>query len=190
MDMAPAADIRPGSTGQADATTPTGPIPLLLIIGPPSVGKSSAARQVCRLLEDAGIRYAYADRDEFGVDGLLHADPLDDLRRILESRVASGAQRLVVAWRIDSREKLVRFRAALPWAAITVCRLRAETEELMDRIAAEQESFQALHLQAMTREMVPRLDGQSPEDFLLETDHSSPYAVAVGAFRHWATSPR
>lgn len=189
--MSPAADIRKRSdSASATAGTPPARLPLLLIIGPPSVGKSSAARQVCRLLEDASIPFAFADRDEFGVDGLLHADPLDELRQILESRVSSGAQRLVVAWRIESGEQLVRFREVLPWADITVCRLRAETHELMDRIAADQESFQALHLQAMAREMAPRLERQAPEDILLETDHASPHAVAVGAFTQWAMSPR
>lgn len=189
--MYPAADT-PGTPAETPATEqlPASHIPLLLIIGPPSVGKSSAARQVCRLLEDARIPFAYVDRDDFGVNGLLHEDPLVNLREMLDGRVAEGAQRLVVVWRIDSADELGRFREALPWADITVCRLRAETDELLNRIAATEESFQRLHLQTMALEMAPRLERQAPEDIVLGTDDASPYAVAVGAFKRWATAPR
>ena len=160
-------------------------MPLLLIIGPPSVGKSSAARQLSRLLEDGRIGCAYVDRDDFGVDGLLDQDPLVDLQEILRTRVAEGAERLVVAWRIESDAELGRFRAALPWAEITVCRLRAETGELLDRIAGAQESFQCLHLQSKALEMAPRLERQASEDILLATDVASPQVVAVNALRQW-----
>jgi len=163
-------------------------VPLLLIIGPPGVGKSSAARQVSRLLEDGHIGSAYIDRDDFGVDGLLDEDPLVDLQRILRSRVAEGAERLVVAWRIESDAELVRFRAALPWLDITVCRLRASTQELLDRIAGAEQSFQRLHLQSMALEMAPRLERQASEDILLGTDDDSPQAVAAHAMRQWATA--
>jgi adenylate kinase family enzyme len=160
-------------------------VPLLLIIGPPGVGKSSAARQLSRLLADERIAFAYVDRDDFGVDGLLDEDPLVDLQQILRARVSHGAQRLVVAWRIDSDVELARFREALPWAGVTVCRLRAETRELLDRIAREQQSFQCLHLQSIVLDQAPRLERQAPEDILLATDDASPQVVAVSALRQW-----
>lgn len=115
-------DIHTGpglGTAAAETAPPAPRVPLLLIIGPPGVGKSSAAREVSRMLEEAWIAFAYVDRDDFGVDGLLHEDPLVDLQQILRSGVAGGAQRLVVAWRIESDDELGRFRNALPWADIT-----------------------------------------------------------------------
>jgi energy-coupling factor transporter ATP-binding protein EcfA2 len=160
-------------------------VPLLLIIGPPGVGKSSAARQVSRLLEDDRVGFAYVDRDDFGVDGLLDDDPLADLQRILLARVAEGAERLVVAWRIDSDAELIRFRASLPWAAVTVCGLRAGIQELLDRIARGQESFQRLHLQSMAVEMAPRLEGLASGGILLATDDAPPQVVAMDALRQW-----
>jgi energy-coupling factor transporter ATP-binding protein EcfA2 len=169
---------------------PAARVPLLLIIGPPGVGKSSAARQVSRLLEDARVAFAYVDRDDFGVDGLLYEDPLVDLQQVLRSGVAGGAQRLVVAWRIESDDELGRFRDALPWADVTVCRLRAETGELLDRIAAGQRSFQRLHLQSMALEIAARLDQRASEDILLATDDLSAQAVAVRAFGRWAGARR
>jgi DNA polymerase III delta prime subunit len=175
------------------AGTPAAPVervPLLLIIGPPSVGKSSAARALSRLVEDGGIGCAYVDRDDFGVDGLLDQDPLVDLQEILRARVAHGAERLVVAWRIECDAELARFRAALPWAGITVCRLRAQIDELLDRIAGAQESFQRLHLQSKALEMAPRLERQASEDILLATDEASPQVVAVCALRQWGAAGR
>jgi energy-coupling factor transporter ATP-binding protein EcfA2 len=191
--MRPSDDTEPAPGPRTAARRPVAPaarVPLLLIIGPPGVGKSSAARQLSRLLADERIAFAYVDRDDFGVDGLLDEDPLVGLQQILRARVAHGAQRLVVAWRIDSDVELARFRAALPWAGVTVCRLRAETRELLDRIAGEQQSFQCLHLQSIALDQAPRLDRQALEDILLATDHAPPQVVADHALRQWAGAER
>jgi DNA polymerase III delta prime subunit len=171
-----------------EPSAPAAGVPLLLIIGPPGVGKSSAARHLSRLLENGRSGCAYVDRDDFGVDGLLDEDPLVDLQQILLSHVTAGAERLVVAWRIESDAELSRFRASLPWSDITVCRLHAETGELLDRIAGEQQSFQRLHLQSMALEIAPRLEHQASEDILLATDDAPPQLVAVRALRQWRTA--
>jgi hypothetical protein len=134
--------------------------------------------------------FAYVDRDDFGIDGLLHEDPLAGLQRVLRASVAGGARWLVVAWRIGSDAELERFRTALPWADITVCRLRAEMGELLDRIADGQRSFQRLHLQSLALEIAPRLDERACDDILLTTDEESPQAVALRALRQWAVAQR
>ena len=185
--MRPSVDIQRGpSPSGAMRSLVAAHVPLLFIIGPPGVGKSSVARQLTRLLEDGGVRFAYLDRDDFGVNGLLHEDPLVDLNEMLHARVAGGAQRLVVAWRIESGLELSRVRAALGWADITVCRLQAEPEALLARIAAGQPEFQSLHLQTMALEIAPRLASQAGEDILLTTDETAPGALAMRAFRQWA----
>jgi energy-coupling factor transporter ATP-binding protein EcfA2 len=160
-------------------------VPLLVFIGPPGAGKSSAARELSRLLEETRVGVAYVDRDEFGTDGLLHEDPLLSLNEMLHARVAGGAERLVVAWRVESGLELARFRSALGWADITVCRLSAPVATLMDRIASGQSEFQRLHLQTMAREIAPRLERQASEDILLATDEAAPAAVAMRALRQW-----
>jgi hypothetical protein len=189
--MRPPCNIQPDRGPRTAAGEPPAPaagVPLLLIIGPPGVGKSSAARQLTRLLEDGRIACAFVDRDGFGMDGLLDEDPLVALQPMLRSCVAGGAERLVVAWRIESDAELSRFRASLTWAQITVCRLHAGTEALLDRIAASEQSFQRLHLQSMALEMAPRLERQAFEDILLATDDASAQLVAVRALRHWMTT--
>jgi len=160
--------------------------PLLLVIGPPGVGKSSTAREVAGLLDEAGVGCAYVDRDDFGVNGLLHEDPLLALNELLHARASAGAQRLVVAWRVDSGMELARLRAALGWTDITVCRLRASEETLVERIAARESSFHSLHLQALALQIAPRLETQAAEDILLATDDAAPRSVAMRAFRRWA----
>ncbi|MEY2442991.1 MAG: hypothetical protein QOJ46_2417, partial [bacterium] len=159
---------------------------LLLIIGPPGVGKSSAAKHLSGLLDEAQVAHAYVDRDDFGRDGLLCEDPLIDLNELLQARVAAGAQRLIVAWRVESGDELARVRAVLDWADVTVCRLRAEPRELLARIASAEPSFQSLHLQTMAMQIAPRLERQVREDILLATDCTPPPAVAMRAFRQWA----
>jgi DNA polymerase III delta prime subunit len=172
---------------RAHADTHPETVPLLVFIGPPGVGKSSAARELVRLLEETGTGFAYVDRDEFGTNGLLHEDPLLSLNELLHARVAAGAERLVVAWRVESGLELARFRAALGWTDITVCRLSAPLATLIDRIACGgQSEFQSLHLETMAREIAPRLERQASEDILLATDDAAPAAVAMRALRQWA----
>ena len=171
-----------------DNATATGPepVPLLVFVGPPGVGKSSAARELGCLLDEARVGYAYVDRDDFGTNGLLHEDPLLGLNEMLHARVAAGAERLVVAWRVESGMDVARFRAAVGWADITVCRLQAEPRTLLERIAAGHDSFQSLHLQTMALEIAPRLELQAAEDMLLATDDASARSVAMRALRQWA----
>jgi hypothetical protein len=185
--MRPSVDTQRGSSpAGALRSLAAAHIPLLLVIGPPGVGKSSVARQLTGLLGEVGLRFAYLDRDDFGVNGLRHEDPPVDLTEMRHARVAGGAQRLVVAWRVESGLELSRVRSALGWADITVCRLHAEPDALLARIAAGQPEFQSLHLQTMALEIAPRLATEAGEDILLKTDDAAPGALAMRAFRQWA----
>jgi hypothetical protein len=178
------------STPADTPATSGGPaVPLLVFVGPPGVGKSSAARELTRLLDEAAVRYACVDRDEFGAGGLLYEDPLLGLNEMLHARVAGGAQRLVVAWRVETPMDITRLRSALGWADVRICRLHADPLVLLDRIAAQHESFQCLHLQTMALEIAPRLAAQANEDFLLATDTASARAVAMRALRTWGPLP-
>jgi DNA polymerase III delta prime subunit len=172
-------------------TTATGmpAVPLLVFVGPPGVGKSSAARELTRLLDEAAVSYACVDRDEFGGGGLLHEDPLLGLNEMLHVRVAGGAQRLVVAWRVETPMDITRLRTALGWTNVTICRLHADPLVLLDRIAANHESFQCMHLQTMALEIAPRLASQTEEDFVLATDSAPARAVAMRALRRWGPLP-
>jgi hypothetical protein len=173
-------------------TTPASGVPavsLLVFVGPPGVGKSSAAGELARLLDEAGVAYACVDRDDFGGGGLLFEEPLLGLNEMLHARVADGAQRLVVAWRVETPMDITRLRTALGWADVTICRLDAGPQVLLDRIAARYESFQCLHLQTMALQITSRLASQANEDFRLATDTAPARAVAMRALRKWGRLP-
>jgi hypothetical protein len=164
-------------------TAPAG-VPLLLITGPPSVGKSACAQQV-RLIAGPDARLAVVDRDDLTRDGLVLEDRLVVLARWLADCVAGGATRLVLAWPVRDSDDLAALRRALPWADVTVCRLRAEPHVLLDRIAARETTFMCAHLQSLALDVGPRLDAEAPEDLLLSTDHAAPAELARRAVEHW-----
>ncbi len=161
-------------------------VPLLLITGPPAVGKTAAGEQIRHLLEQAGACFALVDRDEISPDGLFTEDRLVVLARCLDKHLAAGATTLVVVWPLESSKEIDAFRAALPWADVTVCRLHAETEVLLDRIAArDDQTFMAAHLQSMALDIAPRLQREAPEDIVVATDREPPLRVAGRALVRW-----
>lgn len=162
------------------------PVPLLLITGAPASGKTTAGEQIRHLLEQTGASFGLVDRDEISPDGVLSEDRMVILARRLDEHLARGAAALVVVWPLESAEEIAAFRAALPWADVTVCRLHAETDVLLDRIAArDDQTFMAAHLQSMAMDIAPRLQREAPEDLVVATDHEAPLQVAGRALVHW-----
>ncbi|MBA3585118.1 MAG: hypothetical protein H0W36_11435 [Gemmatimonadetes bacterium] len=91
-----------------------------------------------------------------------------------------------MVWPLESSKEIDAFRAALPWADVTVCRLHAETEVLLDRIAArDDQTFMAAHLQSMALDIAPRLQREAPEDIVVATDREPPLRVAGRALVRW-----
>jgi DNA polymerase III delta prime subunit len=101
-------------------------VPTLLIAGPVGVGKSKIAREVSRLLWQAGLRNEEAD---------LHPLPADDPEpEVAGTRVAlralgaafwprfreRGGERLVLAAAVQDPESLELVRRSLPEARLTV----------------------------------------------------------------------
>jgi hypothetical protein len=102
-----------------------------------------------------------------------------------------GAERLVCARVIESRDELDRYRAAIPGAAITVARLRASHETLETRLSHRlarrdlvdgqdhQEDRARRERRALrSRELAEVMDRQALEDILVSTDGRGVGAVA------------
>ena len=104
-------------------------VPTLLIAGPVGVGKSKVAREVSRLLWEAGLRNEEAD---------LHPLPAEDPRpEVAGTRVAvqalgtafwprfreRGGERLIIAAAVQDQESLDVVRRSLPEAELTVVEL-------------------------------------------------------------------
>jgi broad-specificity NMP kinase len=113
-------------------------VPVLWITGPAGVGKSTVSWQIFSELAEAGVHVAFADADQFGM--CYPAPPGDPAReRIKAQNVgalippyrAAGADCVIVNGCLDP--DLGVLSELMPQADLTVCRLRAEPEEVVRR---------------------------------------------------------
>jgi molybdopterin-guanine dinucleotide biosynthesis protein len=115
-----------------------GRIPVLWITGPAGVGKSTASWQIFTELTQGGIHVAFADTDQFGI--CYPAPPGDPSRERLKAQnagalipryQAAGAQCVIANGVLDPRSGV--HSELMPRAQVTVCRLRADPDELACR---------------------------------------------------------
>jgi adenylylsulfate kinase-like enzyme len=153
-----------------------GMVPVMLVTGPVGVGKTAVAGEVSELLARARVPHACVDVDSLRWsypsppgDRFRTALALQNLAAIGANFRAAGAERLVLADVVESRDELDRYRAAVPGARIVVVRLRAPVETLQTRVAErELGSGRAWHL-ARAAELAAQMDRDAVEDVLIET---------------------
>jgi adenylylsulfate kinase-like enzyme len=114
------------------------PMPVLWLCGPAGVGKSTVSWQLFTELTEAGIPAAFADTDQLC---MCYPAPVGDARRerikarnldaIIANYWAAGARCLIVSGVVDPVAGMLR--DLLPHAALRVCRLRADRDELVRR---------------------------------------------------------
>jgi shikimate kinase len=161
------------------------PVPVLLVTGPPGVGKTSVASELSEFLDKAGVPHAFVD-----VDSLRWCYPhpagdpfrvklaMQNLAAIWPNLQAAGAAHLVLVDVIESRAELSRIRAAVPGADVCVVRLRATVETLVTRVQHREPGLaRDRHLQR-ARELAGRMDSNPVEDVLVETDGRTIPAIA------------
>lgn len=125
----------PGDFPDADGAAAGGSV--LFLCGPPAVGKSTVGFEVYVRKIRAGVPVAYVDLAQIGFcrpappDGTLTAH---NLRRVWAGHRAAGASHLIVTGNVTDRAALARYRAAIPTADWTVCRLRADRATLTERV--------------------------------------------------------
>ena len=117
-------------------------IPLLILSGPPGVGKTTVAWEIFDQLVAEGLAPALADLDLLGACWPVPADDhYNERLRALNlgstwrNFHAAGARCLIAAGVIESRESLAFYSGAIPSARTTLCRLHARNTELAARIA-------------------------------------------------------
>jgi len=117
----------------------TGDVPVIVITGNMGAGKTTILAEASDLLTGAGILHAAIDLDMLAL-GHMREDarsdlPYRNLSCVWQNYAAAGASRLLVADALESSRELRRIQAAIPSAAITVCRLDAKLETLRQRVA-------------------------------------------------------
>jgi adenylylsulfate kinase-like enzyme len=110
-------------------------IPVLWLCGPPGVGKSTLAWRLSTRLRAAGIGAAYADVDQISMcfpeqaaDPGRHLLKAHNVASLVANFAAHGATCVVISGIVDPAR-----RPTVPGVALTLCRLRADRDELVRR---------------------------------------------------------
>lgn len=159
---------------------PIASVPVLLITGPPGVGKSSAAERVSDLFAQAGVDHAVVDLDE--LDRSTAAGPdlhFANLGAVWCNYAAAGVPRLLIARTIDSRADLDLFRAAVPGACISVCRLRAAPATVVERVARREPPLMREQLKALALSYADRMEREELGDYVVDSEGRSLEEVAA-----------
>jgi hypothetical protein len=196
----------PAVDSGADWPTEPGPIDhvptgrLLWLCGPTAVGKSTVGWQVYQRASRAGLHTAFVDLQQIGflrpeppADPQAHRLKARNLARIWPGFRAAGARHLVIVGRIETRAALDHYRAEVPAATHTVCRLRAARQVLAERvtlrghgqgpqIAGDELRGQPIDVLRLAADRASQeaawLDRAEVGDFCLDTDHRSPVELA------------
>src|SRR5215467_13125610 len=116
-------------------------VPVLVVTGPPGVGKTTVAAEVSEQLDQAGVAHAFVDVDSLrwcyprlAHDRFRIGLAMQNLAAVWVNFQAAGATSLMLADVVESREELVRYQAAVPGADVLVVRLHATQAALAARL--------------------------------------------------------
>ena len=138
--------ILPGTGRPYEAGPDEGPAtaadgPILMLCGPAGAGKSAVGFEVYLRRLRAGSAAAYVDLDQIGFcrpapagDPGNHRVKTRNLAAVWQTYRAAGAQCLIAVGPVENDAAAQAYAAAVPGAAITLCRLHAGAGELTRRI--------------------------------------------------------
>lgn len=132
---------RPDEAGPDEGPATAAGGPILMLCGPAGVGKSAVGFEVYLRRLRAGSAAAYIDLDQIGFccpapagDPGNHRVKARNLAAVWQTYRAAGAQCLIAVGPVENDAAAKAYGAALPRAAITLCRLHAGAGELTRRI--------------------------------------------------------
>jgi hypothetical protein len=127
--------------GQAIWASPVNESPgrILWVCGPKAVGKSTVGFAVYQEANRRGVHTAFVDLDQIGfqrpsADPANHRLKAANLAAIWPNFRAAGAEQIVVVGPVGEAAEVALYKAALPAATITVCRLHASRATLAERV--------------------------------------------------------
>ncbi|MFE2446957.1 AAA family ATPase [Streptomyces sp. NPDC021218] len=116
-----------------------GALPVLWLCGPPGVGKTTVAWELYSQFTRAGIEVGHVDIDQLGIcypepaaDPGRHLMKARNLDAVAAGFLAAGARCLIVSGVVDPAQGV--HIDSIPRASLTVCRLRADRDELRRRL--------------------------------------------------------
>jgi adenylylsulfate kinase-like enzyme len=132
---------RPYEPGRDEGPATAADGPILMLCGPAGVGKSTVGFEVYQRRLRAGSAAAYLDLDQIGFcrpapagDPGNHHLKARNLAAVWQTYRTAGAQCLIAVGPVEHDAAAKAYAAALPRAAITLCRLHAGADELTRRI--------------------------------------------------------
>jgi predicted kinase len=151
----------------------TEPVPTLLISGTVGSGKSTVGQEMNDALADLEVPSAFVDLDalcaQWPSTSKWNADLMfENLASIWPNYVAHGSTHLILAHVLEDPTELDRYRAAVPGADITVCRVVAPEAVRKQRLRNRMPPGRSLdwHLYR-TVELHDILEAAAYEDFVV-----------------------
>jgi adenylylsulfate kinase len=172
------------------------PVPTLFITGTVGVGKSAVAAEVSDALAALKVPNAAVDLDALVWQWPSTSSWNDDLMfenlaSLWPNYAQHGATHLVLARVLESPAELTRYTAAVPGAAITVCRLVAPAALRVNRLLGRMPPGPSRdwHL-SRTAELEAILDRLPGVDFTIENGDRTVRDVALDVLVHagWVTA--
>lgn len=166
---------------------------MLVISGPPGVGKTTVAWRVFSRCAEQGLAPAMADLDLLGAawpapadDQFQHRLKARNLASVWANFHTTGSRRLIVAAVIETVEERDLLRAAVG-ADLFLCRLTAADSTLADRIHGRGREFGADLPKLVRRaaELSLQLSENDHSDLVLDTDDRPVDVVAECLLRAW-----
>lgn len=160
-------------------------VPTLLITGTTGVGKSTVAAEINDVLAALKVPNAAVDLDalvwQWPSTSAWNNDLMfENLASLWPNYRAHGATHLILARVLEDGGELARYRAAVPGAQITVCRLvapeAARMERLLERMPPGPSRDWHLHRTVELEAILGRL---AHEDFTVENGNRSVREVAL-----------
>jgi hypothetical protein len=116
-------------------------VPFLWLCGPPGVGKSTVGYEIFLQVYSSGIKAGYLDFDQVGLcyprpaeDPDNHHVKAQNLGAVWPTYKAAGARCLIAVGSVQSRDTVRLYAGMVPDTDLTLCRLRAEPEQLTERV--------------------------------------------------------
>ncbi|MBB3112404.1 hypothetical protein FHS18_004505 [Paenibacillus phyllosphaerae] len=169
-------------------------VPVLNIIGPVGIGKSSAADAISETLEyDYSIPHAVVDLDHVRRSFPPPSeDPFNmelgfrNLAAVWSNYRAMGAKCLIIPSVMESNEHLDKIRLAVPGADVFVVRLVAPLEVNHARIRGREKTVASLnwHLQR-SAQLAEELAKKQLEHIIVDTESKLPSDIGREIIRKW-----